>query len=89
MWALFFAARHLDMSRTRAIGEVPKSKFARWNREPNVGERVPIPQPDGSPVDVVVTDVSESNVTVDFNHLLAGEKLTIDIELVDIDSVAH
>jgi FKBP-type peptidyl-prolyl cis-trans isomerase 2 len=50
---------------------------------------VPIPQPDGSPVDVTVTEVTESTVTVDFNHPLAGEKLTIDIELVDIDYSAH
>jgi FKBP-type peptidyl-prolyl cis-trans isomerase 2 len=69
--------------------EVPKDKFARWDPEPTVGERVPIPQPDGSPIDVTVAAVTESKVTVDFNHPLAGEELTIDIELVDIDYGAH
>src|ERR671922_1679136 len=32
--------------------EVPKNMFARWDAEPAVGERVPIPQPDGSSIDV-------------------------------------
>ena len=64
--------------------EVPKNKFARWDRPPTVGERVPIPQPDGSPIDVIVTEVTESKVTVDFNHPFAGQDLTIDIKLLDI-----
>ena len=67
------------------VVEVSKNKFAQWDSEPTVGERVPIPQPGGSPVDVTITQVTESNVTVDFNHPLAGEELTIDIQLVDID----
>lgn len=64
--------------------EVPKNKFARWYSQPTVGERVPIPQPDGSPIDVIVTEVTESKVTVDFNHPFAGQDLTIDIKLVDV-----
>src|SRR5919106_985903 len=71
------------------VVEVPKNKFAQWDTEPIVGERVAIPQPDGSPIDVTVTEVTESKVTVDFNHPLAGEELTIDIELVDIVYGAH
>jgi peptidylprolyl isomerase len=71
------------------VVEVPKNQFARWAEEPTVGERVSIPQADGEPIDVTVTEVTESKVTVDFNHPLAGEELTIDIELVDIDLGAH
>jgi peptidylprolyl isomerase len=66
------------------VVEVPKRNFARWNLEPAVGKRVPIPQPDGSPIDVIVTEVTESNVTVDFNHPFAGQDLTIDIKLLEI-----
>jgi peptidylprolyl isomerase len=66
------------------VVEVPKNKFARWDSQPTVGERVPIPQPDGSPIDVIVTEVTESKVTVDFNHPLAGQGLTIDIKLLEI-----
>jgi len=71
------------------VVEVPKDRLARWEPEPTVGERVPIPQPEGPPIAVTVTEVTESNVTVDFNHPLAGEELTIDIELVEIDQGAH
>jgi peptidylprolyl isomerase len=63
---------------------VPKSRFADSEVELAVGERVPIPQPDGPPVEVTVTEVTESAVTVDANHPLAGENLSIDIELIDI-----
>jgi peptidylprolyl isomerase len=60
---------------------VDKSQFAQWELEPTVGERVPIPQSDGPPIDVTVTGVTESEVTLDANHPLAGEDLTFDIEL--------
>jgi FKBP-type peptidyl-prolyl cis-trans isomerase 2 len=64
---------------------VARDKFARWDAEPTEGERVPIPQPDGTPVEVTVAEVTDSEVTVDFNHPLAGEDLSFEIKLVDID----
>jgi peptidylprolyl isomerase len=67
----------------------PKSQFDDWDLEPNVGERVPIPRPNGPPIDVTVTEVTELEVTVDANHPLAGEDLTFDIELIDIVYGAH
>jgi peptidylprolyl isomerase len=63
---------------------VGKSNFARWHPEPRIGQRVPIPQPDGPPIDVTVAEVTESEVTVDFNHPLAGQDLSFDIKLVEI-----
>ena len=55
------------------VVEVPKNKFAQLNREPIVGDRMPIPQGDGPYVDAIVTEVTESKVTVDFNHPFAGQ----------------
>jgi len=66
------------------VVEVPKNKFARWDPQPIVGARVPILQTDGSSIDVIVTEVTESKVTVDFNHPFAGQDLTIDIKLLEI-----
>jgi FKBP-type peptidyl-prolyl cis-trans isomerase 2 len=63
---------------------LPKSSFADWEVEPEVGECVQIPHPEGPPIDVTVVEITESTVTVDANHPLAGESLFIDIELVDI-----
>jgi peptidylprolyl isomerase len=68
---------------------VAKSQFEDWDLEPALGERVPIPQPDGPPIDVIITKVTESEVTVDANHPLAGEDLTIEIELIDIVYGSH
>ncbi len=39
---------------------------------------------DGRMTVVVVTDVSETTITVDANHPLAGKDLTFEIELVEI-----
>ena len=64
---------------------VHKSQFAgHWHIEPRVGQRVQIPQSDGPPMNVIVTEVTESEVTLDANHPLAGKDLTFDIKLIDI-----
>jgi peptidylprolyl isomerase len=64
---------------------VHKSQFAgHWHIEPRVGQRVQIPQSDGPPINVTVTGVTESEVTLDANHPLAGKDLTFDIKLIDI-----
>jgi peptidylprolyl isomerase len=75
--------------RDELVAVVPKSRFTHLDPDPTVGQRVPVPQPEGPPVDVIVTEVTESAVTVDANHPLAGEELTIDIELIDIVYGAH
>lgn len=54
------------------------------NITPEVGQRLQSVQEDGSKVVFSVTDVSESSVTLDANHPLAGEKLIFDIELLEI-----
>jgi FKBP-type peptidyl-prolyl cis-trans isomerase 2 len=54
------------------------------NLEPEVGQHLQVVQADGKTVPVSVTDVSESSVTLDANHPLAGEDLTFDIELMEI-----
>jgi len=41
-------------------------------------------QGDGKIIFAMVTDVSESGVTLDANHPLAGEDLTFDIQLIEI-----
>ncbi len=54
------------------------------NVEPEVGQRLEYRQPDGEAMPVTVTNVSESTVTLDTNHPLAGKQLTFDLELVEI-----
>ena len=83
------AEKAFGLYREDLVVVVPKSQFENWDLDPTVGERVPIPQRQGPPIEVIVTEVTDSDVTVDANHPLAGEDLTLDIELVDIVSGAH
>jgi peptidylprolyl isomerase len=52
--------------------------------KPKVGQRLTATNVAGKSVAVTVTEVSESTVTIDANHLLAGEDLTFNIELIEI-----
>lgn len=55
------------------------------NMEPEVGQQLPMQQTNGGTMVVaVVTDVSETTITVDANHSLAGKDLTFEIKLVEI-----
>jgi peptidylprolyl isomerase len=49
-----------------------------------VGQRLKVEQRDGRELVVMVTDVSESSVTLDANHGLAGKTLNFDLQLVEV-----
>ena len=51
---------------------------------PQVGEHFRVRQTDSHEITVVVTEVGESQVTLDANHPLAGKDLTFDIQLVAV-----
>jgi peptidylprolyl isomerase len=53
-------------------------------QEPEVGMSLLMQLPDGNEIPLTITEVSDTHVTVDANHPLAGEKLIFDIELVEI-----
>ncbi len=66
-----------------ATQQIPLEAFP---ERPEVGWVVELTTPDGQQVQAVVTDVGELTATIDFNHPLAGEDLTFEIELVDVVS---
>jgi peptidylprolyl isomerase len=51
---------------------------------PEVGQQLEIHQQDGRAVPVVITEVTDENVSLDANHPLAGKDLIFDLELVEI-----
>jgi len=50
----------------------------------NVNDRLHVGRRDGGTAVVKVTAVSDSSITLDANHPLAGENLTFDVELLAI-----
>lgn len=65
-----------------AMQEVPKDQFPpEINLE--VGMQLAAQGPQGA-IPVVVTEILDEVVKVDFNHPLAGKDLTFDVEVVDV-----
>jgi peptidylprolyl isomerase len=69
--------------REELIQKVPRQQFPN-DMEFQVGQRFQIGQQEERPMIVQVTEVTESNITLDGNHPLAGKNLTFDIELLGI-----
>jgi peptidylprolyl isomerase len=59
-------------------GRVPKEL------DIEVGQRYQMEKESGEKFKVTVTEVTESSVTLDANHPLAGQDLTFEIKLVDV-----
>ncbi len=71
-----FGPHRSDMTRVVERSECPTDVAS--------GQRLEVTDQSGRMTVVKVTDVSESKVTLDINHPLAGKDLTFDIELVEI-----
>jgi len=56
---------------------------------PQIGQWLELGQPGGQSIQVRVIDASESTVTLDANHPMAGKDLTFEIQLVEIVEVAE
>jgi len=69
--------------REELIQKVPRQQFPN-DMEFKVGQRFQIGQQEEQPMIVQVTEVTESDITLDGNHPLAGKNLTFDIELLGI-----
>ncbi|MEN6318115.1 MAG: peptidylprolyl isomerase [Syntrophaceae bacterium] len=55
------------------------------NLEPTIGQVLRFRQNDGGFIEVTVIDVSDSSVTFDGNHPLAGKDLIFEIQLMEIN----
>jgi FKBP-type peptidyl-prolyl cis-trans isomerase 2 len=85
-------AKTFEISADKAFGprreenvvEIDRNRFPD-DVQLNVGEQLYMNTPGGT-IPVTILDVSETTVTLDANHPLAGEDLTFTIELVDIQA---
>ena len=53
--------------------------------ETGLGQQLEMTQPDGRTIRVIVADVSDTSITIDANHPLAGRNLTFEIELIEVN----
>lgn len=65
------------------ISDVEKKNLPE-GMEVSVGQDLYATAPDGQQTRVKVTNVTDTHITVDANHPLAGKELVFDIELVEI-----
>jgi FKBP-type peptidyl-prolyl cis-trans isomerase SlyD len=67
-----------------AMQVVPKTQLQGIEEEITVGMPLHGQSPDGNPIEVVVKEVRDDEIVVDFNHPLAGKDLTFAIKVLSI-----
>jgi peptidylprolyl isomerase len=70
---------HLD----KMMIEVPRAQFPK-DITPEVGLELESTQKDGTTIVATITKVTDTTITLDANHPLAGKDLTFEIELLKI-----
>jgi|WetSurMetagenome_2_1015567.scaffolds.fasta_scaffold242758_2 peptidylprolyl isomerase len=93
------AVSGMKVGETKSISIPPDKAYGRRHEEwalsvprnkmpegfiPIVGLRFELPREDGGSSAATITHISESTVTLDFNHPLAGKELNCDISLLEI-----
>lgn len=65
-----------------AMQRIPKEQFE--GIELSIGLPLQGQGPDGNPIQVVVKDILDGEVLIDFNHPLAGKELNFDINILSV-----
>lgn len=83
--------KNVKISAAEAYGEYNESAVQNVNRSdfPKDADLQPGMQfvansPDGNQMPFIISEVKENDITIDFNHPLAGKNLEFDVELLDI-----
>ena len=71
--------------REELVQEVPKDRLPQ-EIEPEIGMGLVSKTPDGNEIQLVVKEIKEDAIIVDGNHPLAGQELTFDVEVVEINA---
>jgi len=74
-----YGPRRMDLVQTMPLAQLPGAeKLA-------VGQRVMLGTPTGQPLQATVTDKTDTAITFDMNHEMAGKALTFEIELLEAE----
>lgn len=71
--------------REELVQEVPKDRLPE-DIKPEIGMGLVSKTPDGNEIQLVVKEVKDEAIVVDGNHPLAGQELTFDVEVLEINS---
>ena len=66
------------------VNQVPRAGLNLGDTQPEVGMNLIMHVADGQEIPITITEVTDTHVTLDANHPLAGEKLIFEIELLEI-----
>jgi FKBP-type peptidyl-prolyl cis-trans isomerase 2 len=66
------------------VQKIPKEKLPE-GLNPKKGSILALQSPDGRQIPVPVIDVSETDITLDMNHPLAGKKLIFNIKILEVE----
>jgi FKBP-type peptidyl-prolyl cis-trans isomerase SlyD len=67
----------------KAVQQVKKEEFPA-DADLKAGMEFMAQSPDGNPIPFVIKEVLDEEITIDFNHPLAGKNLNFDVQLVDV-----
>ena len=65
------------------VQTIDRNQFNLGDAEPEVGMHIEMRTPQGN-IPLTITDLTDTTVTIDANHLLAGETLHFSLTLVEI-----
>ena len=68
---------------TELVTDVDRERFPA-DMELEIGQQLQVGLADGEQAVVMIVDLTDTSVTLDANHPLAGQQLTFEIELVEI-----
>ncbi len=82
----------IHISSDKAYGSIEKELIISIEKdklpidlEVQVGQELQIPNEDGTPINVRITNITDINIELDGNHLLAGKNLIFDLKLIEIN----
>lgn len=66
------------------VQTIRRDQFRLGDFEPEIGMAIEMRTPEGHSIPLVITELTDSSVTLDANHPLAGETLHFALQLVEI-----
>jgi FKBP-type peptidyl-prolyl cis-trans isomerase SlyD len=83
--------KSVDVDPEDGYGDYDPADVGRINRvglpeefQPEVGMLIPILDEDGNEAEVLIIEMDDDDITVDFNHPMAGERLHFEVEVTGL-----